>query len=304
MKLATIARAPGRSAVAAVVGDRVVDLSPALETAGRNWTTLSEMFDDGGLPLVMGLQSWARDNAGSGATVDATEFLPPLPRPWRILAVAANYKAHVVETKVIEVAEREESSPWFFDKPIVSLNPHRAPIRLPASLAESVDWEGELGVVIGKRAHRVSVDEALDHVAAYTAINDISARALQVAGRTKIRDRDKFHDWLHGKWFDTFCCVGPWIVTADEIPDPADLTIDLTVNGQSYQHASTGEMIFKIAEIISFASQISTLSPGDLIATGTPNGVGKATGRFLTPGDVVSLSITGIGTLTNPVADV
>jgi 2-keto-4-pentenoate hydratase/2-oxohepta-3-ene-1,7-dioic acid hydratase in catechol pathway len=303
MKLATVATPQGPSAVAAIIGNKVVDLTPPLKMVGRNWRNLSEVFDDGGLAIVTELQSWARDNIASAASVEGTEFLAPLPRPWRIVAVAANYKSHVVETKVIEVAEREESSPWFFDKPLASLNPHNAPIRLPPSLARSVDWEGELGVVIGKKACRISVDEALDYVAAYTMVNDISARAIEVPGRTKIRDRDKFHDWLHGKWFDTFCCVGPWIVTADEIPDPGHLTIDLSVNGQRYQHASTSEMIFKVAELISFASHISTLSPGDLIATGTPNGVGKASGRFLAPGDVVSLSISGIGTLINPVAN-
>ena len=302
MKLATIDSASGGSAVAAVVGDKVVDLSPALAKAGHSWRNLSEVFDDDGLAVVTGLASWANGQASSGTSVESTRFLVPVPRPWRVLAVAANYKAHVVETKVIEVAEREESTPWFFDKPPTSLNPHNAPIRLPASLGTNVDWEGELCVVIGKRASRVPVGQAMDYIAGYTAANDISARAMNVPGRTKIRDRDKFHDWLHGKWFDTFCCVGPWIVTADEIANPADLTIDLSVNGQRYQHASTGDMTFNIAELLSFASHITTLSPGDLLLTGTPSGVGKASGRFLAAGDVVTLSISGVGTLTNPVA--
>jgi 2-keto-4-pentenoate hydratase/2-oxohepta-3-ene-1,7-dioic acid hydratase in catechol pathway len=222
--------------------------------------------------------------------------------PPRILAVAANYRAHVLETKVIEDAAREETAPWFFDKPLKALCGNNEPIRLPPSLARKVDWEAELAVVIGKTTSKVSVERALDHVLGYTIVNDVSAREMDVPGRTKIRDRDKFHDWLHGKWFDTFLPIGPWIVTADEIPDPSKLEISLSVNEQRYQNAPTSDMLFTTAELISFASHITTLEPGSIIATGTPSGVGKASGRFLTGGDTVSITISKIGTLVNPVA--
>jgi 2-keto-4-pentenoate hydratase/2-oxohepta-3-ene-1,7-dioic acid hydratase in catechol pathway len=303
MKLANIAGRNSASAPAIVIGDSVVDISEALAGKGQHWRDLGEAFAAHGLDVLRSLEPWAKAqaDAGKGVPVAQAKFLSPVLNPPRILAVAANYRAHVLETKVIEDAAREETAPWFFDKPLASLCAHNEPIRLPSSLARKIDWEAELTVVIGKTARKVSVENALDYVLGYTIVNDISAREMNVPERTKIRDRDKFHDWLHGKWFDTFCPIGPWIVTADEIPDPSALQISLSVNDQRYQHAPTSDMLFTTAELISFASHITTLEPGSLIATGTPSGVGKATGRFLTQGDSVSITISKIGTLTNPV---
>jgi len=307
MKLATINRGttgqPTASAPAIVIDDHVVDLSETLSAMKLAWHDLGDAFTADGLTQLKELEGWATEQVAQGRSMHVNEvkFLPPVLRPSRILAVAANYRAHVRETGTIEDAAREETAPWFFDMPQISMNPHHSPIILPAALGQKIDWEAELGVVIGKTTSKVSVETALDHVLGYTIINDISARSMEVPGRTKIRERDKFHDWLHGKWFDTFCCVGPWIVTADEIGDPQGLMISLSVNGERYQHAPTSDMLFTVAELISFASHITTLQPGDLIATGTPSGVGKASGRFLTEGDVVEITIPGIGTLTNPV---
>lgn len=302
MKIANLS-GPNGPTPAIIVEDSVVAIGETLSARGHHWRDLGEAFAASGLDVLRGLQGFAKEQAaaGKGTPVAKAKFLPPVLTPPRIVAVAANYRAHVLETKVIEDAAREETAPWFFDKPLRSLCSHGDPIRLPSSLGKKVDWEAELAVVIGKTARKVSVERALDHVLGYTIVNDISAREMDVPGRTKIRDRDKFHDWLHGKWFDSFCPTGPWIVTADEIPDPQALQISLSVNGQRYQHASTADMLFTTAELISFASHITTLEPGCIVATGTPSGVGKASGRFLTQGDTVSITISGIGTLENRV---
>ncbi len=234
-------------------------------------------------------------------TVDDIQLLPPVLWPRKILCVAANYKEHIEETKIIDYLPRHEASPWLFEKPPTSLNGHKGEIRLPSSLGTKIDWEAELGVVIGKSCHNIEEREVWDYIFGYTIVNDVSAREVVIPHRTKVRDRDYFHDWLHGKWFDTFCCVGPWVVTSDEIPRPQELRLGCDVSGIRFQDSDTAHMIFSIAELVSFASKFVTLEPGDIIATGTPGGVGKATGRFLREGDVVETWVEGIGTLINPV---
>ncbi len=303
MKLATIRAASGATTVAAVVDDRVIPLTKDLTALGFAAESLLDVLREDALPAVIELEPLLRDRAtnADSTSVDSTEFLAPVPAPASILAVAANFRAHVRETGTIQEAERNESTPWLFSKPRNSLNPHRAPVVLPTLYARNVDWEGELGAIIGRRATRVSVGEALDYVAGYTIVNDISARKMDMPTRTKLRDRDTFHDWLHGKWFDTFCCIGPWMVTADEIPDPSALQLSLSVNGTLYQNAPTSDMIFSTQELISFASHTTTLEPGDVIALGTPSGVGKASGRFLKEGDTMTVTIDAIGSLVNDV---
>ena len=157
----------------------------------------------------------------------------------------------------------------------------------------------ELAVVIGKRAKCVSPDQACGHVAGYTIANDVSARSCTFAHGREKRPRDDFFDWLHGKWADGFCPLGPCLVTADEIPDPMNLALELTVNGQVRQKATTAAMIFDVFELVAFTSHIMTLFPGDVIATGTPSGVGMASGNFLAAGDVIACRIQEIGELTN-----
>jgi 2-keto-4-pentenoate hydratase/2-oxohepta-3-ene-1,7-dioic acid hydratase in catechol pathway len=161
-------------------------------------------------------------------------------------------------------------------------------------MTQKVDYEAELAVIIGKKASRVSEDEAMDHVAGYTIVNDITARDVQSSDG----------QWIRGKSFDTFCPMGPFVVTAGALPDPHDLAIRCRVNGVTMQDSNTSEMIFKIPALISFISRSSTLMPGDIISTGTPHGVGV--GRdpqvFLKPGDTVEVEVEGIGVLMNTVA--
>ena len=169
------------------------------------------------------------------------------------------------------------------------------PIRLPLDVTQRVDWEVELAVVIGRRARNVGAGEALAHVYGYTVANDVSARDLQFSDG----------QWVRAKSLDSFCPVGPVIVTADEIPDPQALRLTCRVNGEVVQDATTDLMVFGVAELISFCSHSFTLEPGDVLLTGTPWGCGEFMDpkRSLAPGDVVECEIAGIGTLRNPVVE-
>ena len=142
--------------------------------------------------------------------------------------------------------------------------------------------------------------DALSVVAGYTVVNDISNRKFRPNPERKMREKDVFFDWLHGKWHDSFCPCGPCIASADAVPDPQSLAMKLRVSGQVKQDASTGRMVFPVAALIEFISSFVTLEPGDIISTGTPSGVGNATGTYLKPGDVMEASIAGIGTLVTP----
>ena len=161
-----------------------------------------------------------------------------------------------------------------------------------------LDWEVELAAVIGKRARRVSVDKALDYVAGYSIVNDVSARDLNMRADYPFK-----FDWFQGKCHDTFAPFGPWIVPAWFIKDPQDLRMELTVNGESMQNDSTGNMIWSVREQIAYLSTIVTLEPGDVIATGTPAGVGMGRGTYLNDGDVMVASLEKIGSIRNRVAN-
>ena len=233
--------------------------------------------------------------------IDEVTLLVPVPRPPKILLLAGNYAAHVIERGGVAV-ERAETFPYVFSKPPTTTLTHPgSPIRIPRVSPDHIDYECELGVVIGRHCRDVEEDEALDYVAGYTIVNDITDRKYQPNPGRKPRERDRFFDWLHGKWHDTFCPVGPCLLSADVVPDPQDFSIRLEVNGEVKQEGSTGQMIFPVAAVISFLSRFVTLEPGDLISTGTPSGVGSSTGIYLKPGDVVLASIGGIGDLENPV---
>lgn len=227
-------------------------------------------------------------------------LLAPLLRPGKILAVAANYQDHVTETGG-ERIDKSRISPRLFLKPPTAISGPGEDIALP-SVSDRIDWEVELVVVLGRGGKDIAVDDALDHVAGYTVGNDVSARAMDYGYE---RDTDDsavgFFDWLNGKWLDGFAALGPWLLTADEVPDPQALEISLELNGEVMQHGSTGDMIFSVAEQIAFASRIMTLEPGDLIYTGTPSGVGLASGRFLKAGDRMTARLAGVGDLVNSV---
>jgi len=224
---------------------------------------------------------------GDPIALSAVELLPPVRRDATIVCVGLNYADHAAEGSM----DLPEEPLIFAKLPSSLLGPGR-PIVLP-TISDEVDFEAELGVVIGRQARRVSVPEARDYVFGFTCVNDVSARNLQF--------RDK--QWTRAKSLDTFCPVGPWIVTADEIRDPQALGIRCLLNGEVMQDSSTASMIFGVYELISFISQGITLEPGDLIATGTPAGVGfsRVPPRYLSRGDEVRVEIDGIGSLENPV---
>lgn len=229
------------------------------------------------------------------------KLLVPIPNPSKLLLLAGNYAKHVEERGDVS-EERARTFPYVFMKPpsTTLTHPH-GPIQIPAASPDQIDWELELAVVIGQHCSNVSEENALDYVAGYTIVNDITDRKFRPnPGRTE-RPRDKFFDWLHGKWHDTFCPMGPCITSATEIPDPQSLAMTLRVNGNIEQDASTSEMVFPVASVISFISQFVTLEPGDIISTGTPAGVGHAKERFLRPGDHVAGTIEKIGILENTV---
>ena len=233
--------------------------------------------------------------------ITAIKLLVPIPRPPKILLLAGNYAAHVIE-RGGTVAERDETFSYVFMKPPSTTLTHPGdPIVIPTNSPDHVDWEAELAVVIGRGGRNIAEADALAHVAGYTVVNDISDRKYMPNPGRKTRERDKFFDWLHGKWHDTFCPMGPCITSADSIPDPQDLAIRLTVNGDLKQDGQTGQMIFPVAAVIAFVSRWVTLEPGDIISTGTPSGVGSSTGTYLKPGDTVVATIDGIGSLSNPV---
>jgi 2,4-diketo-3-deoxy-L-fuconate hydrolase len=211
----------------------------------------------------------------------------PIDRPGKIVCVGLNYRDHAAESK-LELPTR----PLLFAKWQTSLIGPGEAIVLPA-ISQEVDYEAELGVVIGRQAFQVAVDDALEFVSGYLCVNDVSAREVQMGDR----------QWTRGKSFDTFCPIGPRLVPAEEIGDPQALDIRCLVNGEALQDANTADMVFGVAELIAFVSEAITLEPGDLIATGTPPGVGFARTPpvFLKDGDEVTVEIEGLGSLTNPV---
>jgi 2-keto-4-pentenoate hydratase/2-oxohepta-3-ene-1,7-dioic acid hydratase in catechol pathway len=248
------------------------------------------------------LANWLSANPMQGMDTASAELLVPVPKPNKIFLLAGNYAEHIKEGGGI-AAERAETFPYIFMKPpSTTLNHPGKPVVIPRVSPGAIDWELELAVVIGRKCKGVSEDEALNYVAGYTIINDISNRKFRPNPGRKKRERDAFFDWLHGKWFDTFCPCGPCITSADAIPNPQSLPLKLTLNGDTRQDANTSKMIFPVAALIEFISAMVTLEPGDLISTGTPSGVGNATGTYLKPGDVMHGSIGGIGALVTRVA--
>jgi 2-keto-4-pentenoate hydratase/2-oxohepta-3-ene-1,7-dioic acid hydratase in catechol pathway len=250
---------------------------------------------------IDGLDVFAREEL----TIPTSDvrLMVPIANPHKMLFLAGNYAKHVAE-RGGSAAERQETFPYVFLKPPSTTLTHPgAPIVIPRFSPDQIDWECELGVVIGRRCRHVDEDEAMGCIAGYTIVNDISDRAFKPNPGRKPRERDKFFDWMHGKWHDSFCPMGPCVLSADVVPDPQALPIKLSVNGQVMQDATTAEMVFPVPAIVSFLSGFVTLQRGDVIATGTPSGVGSASGTFLRAGDVVRATIGPIGTLQNPVED-
>lgn len=232
--------------------------------------------------------------------LDAVRLLAPLRRPGKLLAAAANYQDHITETGG-EPLDKSRLSPRLFLKPSTSIIGPGEAVALPPESSQ-VDWEAELAVVIGRRVKAISAAEALDAVAGYANANDVSARSVEYGFERDTDDKAVwFFDWLAGKWFDGFAPIGPWLVSADEVGDPQSLSVELLLNGSPRQHGSTKDMIFTVAELVAHASRLMTLEPGDIILTGTPSGVGAATGEFLKAGDEMTVTVGRLGTLITPV---
>ena len=220
--------------------------------------------------------------------IDDITLLAPISSPPKIICLGLNYRDHAEE-----IGAKIPEEPIFFMKPRTAIIGPNAPIILP-SFVKQLDYEVEMAIVIGKRGKNIPVSAAREYIFGYTAFNDVSARDIQF--------KDK--QWTRGKSFDTFAPIGPCITTANQIKNPNDLRICTRVNGELRQNSSTKNMIFNVYEIVYHLSRVMTLEPCDIIATGTPGGVGvfiKPEPKFLSPGDIVEVEVEGVGTLRNPV---
>ena len=232
---------------------------------------------------------------------DSIKLLAPIPRPGKVIGLAGNYSEHIKEAGLalgLSDSPRKTTVPRPFLMPTTVVIGPGEQIPWPA-YSSRIDYELELAVIIGKSAKCIKSHDALDYIAGCTIANDVSARSVTFAeGRAK-RPWDEFYDWLNGKWADGFLPTGPYLLTADEIENVQNLEMVLKVNGEIRQNANTSQMIYSVADVVSFLSYLMTLEPGDLIATGTPAGVGMATGKFLQHADRIDCYIEKLGTLTN-----
>ncbi|MFK0173793.1 fumarylacetoacetate hydrolase family protein [Streptomyces sp. NPDC090306] len=278
MKIARV-RHQGRIMAARVERDTVYPVLP--EEPRHMADAVRDLVADGTAARVL------RADVPGVALADV-ELLSPLTAPQKIVCIGLNYADHIRETGL-----ETPSAPLAFVKTAHTLTGPTAPVHVARGTTAQLDWEAELAVVVGRTARNVTAEQAAEHVFGYTVANDVSARDAQFADG----------QWFRGKNFDDFCPLGPWIVTADEVPDPQDLAVTARVNGTTVQDSSTKEMIFGVAETIAYLSRFMTLFPGDVIATGTPHGVGM--GRdpqlWLGDGDVVEVEVEGIGLLRNQV---
>ena len=269
----------------------VVDVAPLWHNGPSEATTRSLLAAEPTTVLNILEQARKAFDAGPDAPemfqTTSIELGPPVPDPDKIICIGLNYAAHANEAGLAQ-----SEVPIFFAKFRNALVGPSAPIVLPR-VSREIDYEGELAVVIGKRCKEVSASVALEYVAGYSVFNDVSARDLQT----------QTSQFTAGKALDTFAPMGPGIVLASSVPDPQSLMLTTRVNGHVVQHASTATMIFSVATVVAFLSSLMTLEPGDIIATGTPSGVGfkRTPPLFLQDGDVVEVEIEGIGQLRNPV---
>ncbi|MFE4514173.1 fumarylacetoacetate hydrolase family protein [Kitasatospora sp. NPDC056783] len=274
-------------------GDRIADLTAPPPASGARLPTDLLGLIRAGEPALAAARELL---AGAPATRPLAEVTLCAPlRPGKIVGVGLNYVEHVTESHRTLDTDRElPDRPVLFGKPSTAVTGPGEPILHNADLTEQLDWECELAVVIGTPAFRVTEADALRHVFGYSIVNDISARDQRRSGQ-----------WFFSKGQDSYAPFGPVVVTADEIPDPQRLDLSLKVNGEPRQDSNTRHMLFGVARLIADISAGMTLEPGDVIATGSPSGVGAGMvpPRFLRPGDLVEATIERIGTLANPVVD-
>ena len=269
-------------AAGVLLDDEIVPLSsldrpPAASVRG----TLGEL-DATGLRRLGELAA----GAGERISVDEVQLGAPVLDPQKIICMGLNYRDHAEET-----GQEIPQAPMWFAKFANSLGGSGAEIVLPAAHPDYVDYEAELALVIGRPARNVSVEDALAHIAGVMPFNDVSARDLQLQNPL----------WTSGKAIDTFAPCGPALVTLDEVDDLSGLALRTRIDGETVQEGTTANLIFGPAELVAWLSRTMTLLPGDIVATGTPAGVGAAKGRFLRDGNVVEVELDGVGTLSNPV---
>ncbi len=298
MHLVTFAR-DGESRLGALEGGTIFDLHaldgslPAdmlgLIRAGASARAAARAAVASGRRRLQAGEGTALAAAGQGSPVGTVRLLAPIPRPAKnVFCVGRNYVAHAAER-----GAEPPGSPVFFTKPPTAVIGPDAEI-LADGLTQQLDFEVELALVIGTEGKNIRPEDAFNHIFGYTVLNDVTARDLQ-----------KTHQqWFKGKSLDTFCPLGPAIVTAEAFPDPHAVDIRMRVNGEVRQASNTRKMIFDIPTLVSVLSRGMTLWPGDIIATGTPEGVGAADGRYLKPGDLLEAEVEGIGVLRNRVARV
>jgi 2-keto-4-pentenoate hydratase/2-oxohepta-3-ene-1,7-dioic acid hydratase in catechol pathway len=267
----------------ALCGEGAIDL--AVDSGGQLPADMLTFLRRGGPAIRLARE--VVQEARHTVPLSAITLLAPVPNPSKVIAIGLNYMDHCRESGV-EPPDR----PVIFTKFPTSIIGPGETIRWDPALTQKVDYEAELAVVIGRTARRVPEAEAFEYVAGYTNANDVSARDLQFGDG----------QWVRGKSLDTFCPLGPYLATCDEVPDPHNLSIRSVLNGQVMQDSNTKELIFKIGELIAFASRAFTLLPGDVIITGTPHGVGvsREPPILLKDGDVITVEVEGLGALTNP----
>lgn len=292
MKLVTF-HANGRERLGAVHDGAIVELEPLAKAAGVSGEWFRSMVGllQVGEPALSATRSLLQQHdlvaSAQRFSFDNVRLLAPIPNPSKIVAIGLNYLDHCVEQGI-----EPPSAPLLFAKFPNSITGPYDPIVIPKEDPE-VDYEVELAVVIGKRAKRVNESCALDYVAGYVVLNDVSARKWQFADK----------QWTRGKSCDTFAPMGPWLTTVDEVPSPESLALSTRVNGELLQDSSTKNLIFGVAKLVSYISASITLEPGDVIATGTPPGVGvfRKPQIYLKAGDIVEVQVEKLGTLRNKV---
>lgn len=302
MRFVTYRVREGEARLGLVHNGTVVDIAAFGAAAGLGLpSTMLDFIDLG--PAALEPLKTAIDRADPAALLGASvpegnvTLLAPIPRPRKnIFGIGLNYTEHVAESaRALDTSDQLPKQPVVFSKPPTAVVAWCDPIRHNAKVTQQLDWETELAVVIGRTARAVAEADALDYVFGYTVINDVSARDCRRAGQ-----------WIVSKGQDSFAPMGPCIVTRDEIPDPHNLELWTLVNGVEKQRSNTRFMLFNINQLIADISSVMTLEPGDIIATGTPAGVGagRQPPEFMWPGDVVESHVEGIGSLRNPIVAV
>jgi 2-keto-4-pentenoate hydratase/2-oxohepta-3-ene-1,7-dioic acid hydratase in catechol pathway len=280
MRFLTFRRPGGHAEAGVAIEDRVISLT------GAGFPDLISVLA-GGKPARATVENWVyQPPADAVAPLSSVKLLAPIPRPPKFICIGLNYRDHAIESGL-----PIPTTPTVFSKFTNAVIAPGENIVLPKNSTKP-DYEAELAFVIGTGGRHIAAENWADHVFGYTIVNDVSARDFQMATS----------QWLMGKTFDTFAPMGPYLVSADEIPDPHALRIGLTINGETLQDSNTKELIFKIPELIAYLSSAFTLEPGDIVSTGTPPGVGAARKppRFIKPGDDIVVFIEGLGELRNP----